>query len=67
MDLGDPTSRRHIGIAANAVGLVLLLGFLLVGPRAFGTPALAWGTFLVGVALTAVGIAMLRMGTRAGE
>lgn len=57
----DPATKRRAGIAANAVGLLLLLVFIVFGPSVFDDSVVAWGTFLVGVVLTALGIALLKL------
>jgi hypothetical protein len=60
MDPGDTETRRRVGIAANAVGLVLLGAFVLFGDSLFGETVVGWVTFGVAVVLTTLGIALIR-------
>ncbi|MEF8783650.1 MAG: hypothetical protein V5A39_09025 [Haloarculaceae archaeon] len=64
MDLGDSATQRRVGIAANAVGLVLLGAFILFGNRLFGAGVVGWVTFAVAVVLTGLGIALIRISDR---
>lgn len=64
MDLGDSATQRRVGIAANAVGLVLLGTFIFFGSRLFEEGVVAWATFAVAVVLTGLGIALIRISDR---
>jgi hypothetical protein len=61
---GDSETRRRIGIAATVVGLVVLGAFVFFGDRLFDGSVLVWAVFGVAVALTAVGIALIRIADR---